>query len=95
VIRLQQACPLVDRCQLVVYGVSQLVCDCMLMDAQVRGVQRLLGWVMRGLTQRLWYQDLSAGQGCALVQAMDCLVSLVKQQSRSKQKPDADLLCFR
>jgi len=61
----------------------------------VRGVQRLLGGSMRGLMQRLWEQDLSAGQGCALVQAMDCLVSLVKQQPRSKQKLDADLPCFR
>ena len=65
------------------------------MDAQVRGVQSLLVGVLRGLMQRLWKQDLSAGQGCALVQAMDCLVSLGKQQPRSKQKPEVDLPCFR
>ena len=56
-----------------------------MVTAQVKVVHSLLGQVIRGLAQGLLLQALTEGQGCALVQAMHCLVNLVKQQPRSKQ----------
>lgn len=65
---------------------------------QVRRVHGLLGGTIRSLMHTLLEEkeDMTDEQGCAFIQGMDCLASLVKQQpSHNKQKLNAQLPCFR
>lgn len=65
---------------------------------QVRGVYALLGRTIRSLLRKLLEdtKEMSDEQGCALIQGLDCLARLVKQQpSRKKQTANAQLPCFR
>lgn len=54
----------------------------------------LLGSVIIGLLSCMFI-NISKGQGCALVQAMDCLAKLINQQQSIKQRFDSNPPCFR
>ena len=61
----------------------------------MKEVHGLLGAVIRGLIPPLLAMDISKEEGCALIQALDCLAHLVKQQRCGKPKADAAQPCFR
>lgn len=65
---------------------------------QLKEVHVLLWGTIRSLLRKLLEdtEEMSDEQGCALIQGLDCLARLVKQQpTRKKQNATAQLPCFR
>lgn len=63
----------------------------------MRAALVLLNRVLRGSLQGLIDRDITETEGCILIQALDCLVKLVKQQQQYRPKIMSDQYnaCFR
>ena len=63
---------------------------------QVNAVQKSLGRVVKDSLRAAINRDLTEEEGCTLIQAMDCLVRLIRQQQQSNPNltSDSDSACF-
>lgn len=63
---------------------------------QVKAVQETLGRAVKDSLLAVIMRDLTEEEGCTLIQGMDCLVRLIKQQQQSDPNltSDQDSACF-